>query len=358
MKRLAWLLLALSLPAWATINGVDSSRVVLPSFDGTRYGAYVAGDYPTGGDGVFYANAFDGNPTTTKDADYGNIGILANQGDIEYDPDSIDWDGLNCGSGLVYSGPDLFIVDESGNKVLRYAIDASASGYNLECSNTLRHRALLIYGNNLSNDKTGAAHTTGGSGFRIIPDTEYWFGWRYKMDCAGSLPQNFFMFAPASSNPAEPVIQVKGDCEKLVIIPERYRDENDDTFETVKNTTGAFTENQWHCVVVHWIKKPYSWGNANSYDPGTTGGTRAGTFEVWVDGALQPGAHNATNGYGYTGTDHEGAGRLNSRFRVGYYWGTTTNSTQASLYVDDLKMADGANRSASVNPEGCAEITP
>ena len=28
MKRLAWLLLALSLPAWATINGVDSSRVV------------------------------------------------------------------------------------------------------------------------------------------------------------------------------------------------------------------------------------------------------------------------------------------------------------------------------------------
>ena len=45
MKRLAWLLLALSLPAQATINGVDSSRVVFPSFDGTRYASHPTGDY-------------------------------------------------------------------------------------------------------------------------------------------------------------------------------------------------------------------------------------------------------------------------------------------------------------------------
>ena len=60
MKRLAWLLLALSLPAWATINGVDSSRVVLPSFDGTRYGAYVAGDYPETPPGVIWTQDFEG----------------------------------------------------------------------------------------------------------------------------------------------------------------------------------------------------------------------------------------------------------------------------------------------------------
>ena len=45
MKRIVWLLLALSLPAWATINGVDSSRVVVPSADGKRYGSHPNGDY-------------------------------------------------------------------------------------------------------------------------------------------------------------------------------------------------------------------------------------------------------------------------------------------------------------------------
>ena len=45
MKRIVWLLLTLSLPAWATINGVDSSRVVFPSFDGTRYASHPTGDY-------------------------------------------------------------------------------------------------------------------------------------------------------------------------------------------------------------------------------------------------------------------------------------------------------------------------
>lgn len=45
MRLFLALLLALSLPAWATINGVNSSRVVVPSSDGKRYGQYPAGDY-------------------------------------------------------------------------------------------------------------------------------------------------------------------------------------------------------------------------------------------------------------------------------------------------------------------------
>ena len=43
MKRLAWLLLALSLPAQATINGVDSSRILIPCVYGQRDSEYPAG---------------------------------------------------------------------------------------------------------------------------------------------------------------------------------------------------------------------------------------------------------------------------------------------------------------------------
>ncbi len=43
MKRFAWLLLALSLPALATINGVDSSRILIPCTEGQRMGEYPAG---------------------------------------------------------------------------------------------------------------------------------------------------------------------------------------------------------------------------------------------------------------------------------------------------------------------------
>ena len=64
MKRIAWLLLALSLPAWATINGVDSSRIVFPSFDGTRYGMYVAGDFPETPPGYIWSQDFESLSTS------------------------------------------------------------------------------------------------------------------------------------------------------------------------------------------------------------------------------------------------------------------------------------------------------
>ena len=43
MKRLAWLLLALSLPAWATINAITSTRILTPCAEGQRDAAYPSG---------------------------------------------------------------------------------------------------------------------------------------------------------------------------------------------------------------------------------------------------------------------------------------------------------------------------
>ncbi len=366
MTRIAWLLLALSLPAWATINGVDSSRVVLPAPDGYRYAEYPDGDTPLPPSGLLYENVFDGNPTNTADdvrqetdaTSYGNIGILANQTDTDYDPNSIMWDGLKCGTAArEWDGPDLFIEDESGNKVLRFDFDASANGYNLTCAATLKHRTQLILGLNVNNDTPIVSRETGGEGFRVVPDEDYWFGFKYKMSCTGDLPANYFMFAPASNQPAEPSIKMSSDCKKLILLQERYRDAAGAT-QQVSTTTEAFAKDTWHCVVIHWIKKPYSLGGAGGYVSGTVGGTRAGTWETWVNGALQDGAYNATNGYGFTGTDHKAEGRLNSRYRIGIYWGTENNSTTGSMYIDDVRIGEGASLFDSVNGDSCPAQIP
>ncbi len=131
MKRLAWLLLALSLPAWATINGVDSSRVVLLSFDGARYGMYVAGDYPETPPGVIWTQDFEALSTSqvfTKNAAvYGSSSLLK-------DVEGLYWAG-NCNSGISISTDQA----RQGAKSLKFVNNFAVLG-DFDCPGTDRSR--------------------------------------------------------------------------------------------------------------------------------------------------------------------------------------------------------------------------
>lgn len=386
MKRIVWLLLTLSLPAWATINGVDSSRVVLPSFDGTRYGMYVAGDLPAGVTGQLYANTFDDNHENTADDDrdgidgtYYNIGLFGDQHDIDHDPPSASWTGVKCGSSArVWDGnlangtalPDYSIVADPAdaeNDVLRYYMDATAKGYNTECADTLRHRILLSWASHIDNDPLG------GDGFRIVPDVEYWIGYRFRTHCTvdGSGSAAVLLQTPMSNSVGEPVIYLRKNCTNLDISPERYKTSTvwggGGTTEHRVNNAVSFTKDAWHCLVTRWIKKPYAVGGATSYNPAAVdGGTRAGIFEVYLDGVLQPGS--ATFQYpAYTGTDRGGRVKtvdgatvteFNALFRTGIYYTTEVGAAGSSMtvYQDDLTIAEGAGNAESGNPASCPAV--
>lgn len=392
MKRIAWLLLALSLPAWAVINGTSTSHIIQLTSAGNRNarcpdGSDCAVD-PEQPETLIYTNDFDGNPTNTADnaregidGTYYNIGIFADQSDIEHSPPSASWKGEDCGSGRIWDGnlahgtalPDYSIVDDpdsAGNKVLRYYMDATANGYNKECSDTLRHRAKMVWAKHLTNDPNG------GNGWRILPDVEVWTGWRYRLNCQGDLYNNgagttaFFLNESIANVTGEPAVYSKTDCTHLDVSPERYKTTDvwggGSTVETKRTTVGPFAENEWHCFVGRWIKKPYSVGSATAYIPGTVGGPRAGIFEIYIDGVLQRGS--STFQYpSWTGTDHAGRTKIvngqtvkefNANYRTGIYWTTQVGAAGSSVtvYQDDLKIAEGANREADVNPPGCPAV--
>ena len=138
MKRIAWLLLAISLPAWATINGVDSSRVVLPSFDGTRYGAYVAGDYPETPPGVIWTQDFEGIAN----------GTVFSKSNMDSTYEALEGLGYNsdCHSGISISDA----VARAGSQALKIfnnvseASDSQPPG----CSTTIKARVELLLGAN------------------------------------------------------------------------------------------------------------------------------------------------------------------------------------------------------------------
>lgn len=394
MRRILWLLLALSLPAWATINGVNTSHIIQLTSAGNRNSRCPDGSdctaAPEQPETLIYTNDFAGNPTNTADdaregidGTYYNIGIFADQSDINHSPDSASWFGQDCSGTItrVWDGnlangtalPDFSIVDdpdEAGNKVLRYYMDATAKGYNTECSATLRHRAKMVWASHINNDPNG------GEGYRIVPDIEHWAGWRFRLNCQGDIynsgngPSQFFLNESIANVTGEPAVYAKTTCTELVISPERYKTSTvwggGSTIETKKTTVGPFAEDQWHCLVARWIKKPYSVGSATAYIPGTVGGPRAGIFEIYIDGVLQRGS--STFQYpSWTGTDHSGRTKIvngatvkefNAVYRTGIYWATNLGAAGSSVtvYQDDVKLAEGADRAADVNPPGCPTV--
>lgn len=364
MKRFAWLLLAMSLPAWATINGVNSTRILLPSFDGSRYSQYPDGDKPQNPAELLYFNGFDGNPTNTIDAAYGNIGTIANQSDITFYPDSI---GPGGDSGHV-DGPDMFIVNDPAggtNKVLKIFMDASSAGRNWESSSSIRHRALVRVCSNCRNDLFGPgenhanSHKTDGDGLRLAADAEYWFGFRVRTHVVGSMGSSgnkAFLFSPLSEPLGEPCVYVKfnGDWS---VAGERYRKAGESPTE-VKVDVPDVGHDAWHKVVIRWIRVPWSKGGATGYKPTVSDGTdRAGIFEIWIDGVKQDGtggsaaASRTAANPGYTGTDHEATGDQNPRVRLGIYWvAPEWADSNYTVWLDDIMVMEGEDLYDEVSP--------
>lgn len=59
MRRILWLLLALSLPAWATINAITSTRILTPCAEGQRDAAYPSGGACNPPAAVLYHQSFE-----------------------------------------------------------------------------------------------------------------------------------------------------------------------------------------------------------------------------------------------------------------------------------------------------------
>lgn len=333
-----------------TINPSQRIIQVKPSADGIRHFDFQDGDFPLVPASLLYENVLDGNPTNSIDPAYGNIGIFPDQSDIVLLPKSISPSGLDGN----FDGPDMFVVadpDNPGNSVLKIIMDAGVDGENYEPGPNPRHRALLQLAAHLDNDLTGS-HTTGALQFRIVPDVEYWFGFKFRINITGgNIGNNWFLFTPIAETVGEPVVYVKGgDGSKLVISPERYKDENGNTQETSKTIVGDFAVDTWHTMVIRWIKKPYSVGTATSYIADTVGGTKAGVFEVWVDDVKLNGSRGEANP-AYTGTDREGRLEENARPRIGIYWGDQDyEGVTANVFFDQIRIAEGANQYDNVVP--------
>lgn len=379
IRLLLTLALLLALPAQATINAISSQHIILRSFDGSRYSEFPAGDKPQNPGELIYFNGFDGNPTNSIDPAYGNIGLLANQSDILIEPPSINPGGS---SGHV-DGPDFSIVtDPSGgtNKVLKAVMQGGSSGVNWEADSTIRHRVMVRWGYNLINDSDKTAlNQTGGNGLRAIPDVEYWMSFRYRMDCTGTMGNDFFLFDLMTNSVGESAVYGRRGCDGIDVAAESYKTGTTwgagttPPADRVANT--GITAGAWHCIVARLIRKPYSVGAATSYKPGVTdvlpadgGDGRAGIFEVWVDGVKKKGSAADTadtpNGiYGprYTGADRKGRTKLvgtevvyefNPSFRTGIYWSTEPSDNSGktvTLYQDDVKIMQGENLYDSVN---------
>lgn len=170
MKRLAWLLLALSLPAWATINGVDSSRVVLPSFDGTRYGAYVAGDYPETPPGVIWTQDFEGIAN----------GTVFSKANMDSTYEALEGLGYNsiCDAGITISNT----VARHGSQSMKVFNDISVRADGNVCTDSAtKARVELI----LAANAYKLNHNIGdGLGFAL--PSERWFGYSVYFPTAGN----------------------------------------------------------------------------------------------------------------------------------------------------------------------------
>ena len=337
MKRIAWLLLALSLPAWATINGVDSSRVVFPSWDGTRYAQYLVGDLPN--PTPDYVNDFEAcTPGSTT------FGIAD-----EYPSPGVLFQAPNSESAQTCSVDPL----DAGNQSYHVRVDVGPDGYVEWPAHPAKHRYQHTIANNLTNDISGS-HTTGQTRLRFVPDGEYWFGFRMHVDVESSPAYNrnswnWFVFGFISATVGGPEFYLTmNNTSSFNIHSElvRYKDESGVTQSPHKVKFSNITQREWHEVVVHLIAKPYSLG---TYIDGVTGQSNpGGVAQMWLDGDL---VYDYSDQY--VGTDRIARGEDNDYLKMGLYNGTqgdTTGQGFINFRYDDFRVYMGADGFAQVDP--------
>ncbi len=368
MTRIAWLLLALSLPAWATINGVDSSRVVFPSFDGTRYGMYVAGDFPETPPGYIWSQDFESLSTsqvfTENAVVYGTSNSLEEVVGLRYIAD--------CYSGITVSTAQA----RSGTKSLKFYNDLNVPGDQTKCTAAAsKARVETSLGANQykltkSNTAGAAGGTPTGKGFTY--GAERWFGYSVYFPTSGNTgwgtpnsPLIFQIFGngSSSSDGASPILHFQlGENGAFEVETEFSAEPGDLTsaqdylrtyvraptggsaptpaqWEILKadgmfryhlknfaSPSAAYTRDTWHDVVVHW-KKGYT--------------KATGLIEIWLDGVKIvdiPAFPTTRNDF------------PESFLKTGIYSGPKTGTEKYTMYVDSWRAYDENGTYEAVDP--------
>ena len=366
MKRLAWLLLALSLPAWATINGVDSSRVVFPSFDGTRYGMYVAGDFPETPPGYIWSQDFESLSTsqvfTENAVVYGTSNSLEEVAGLRYIAD--------CYSGITVSTAQA----RSGSKSLKFYNDLNVPGDQSTCTaSASKARVETSLGANryeLTRSETAGAAGGTPNGEGLTYGDERWFGYSVYFPTAGNTgwgtsntPIIFQIFGKGSgADSASPILHFQLGKNGIFEVEAEFSVEPGDLtsaqdylqpyvrkptggsitpaeWSAIKTSGGAkyglknfaspsaaYTRDAWNDVVVHW-KKGYT--------------KATGLIEIWLNGVQIvdiPAFPTTRNDF------------PESFLKTGIYSGPKTGTEKYTMYVDSWRAYDENGTYEAVDP--------
>jgi hypothetical protein len=189
---------------------------------------------------------------------------------------------------------------------------------------------------------------------RLVPDTEYWIGFRMKVDVEASSAYNrstwnWFVFGWVSSATGAPefYLNLQGTTTFSYHVElSRYKDETGATISPHKLALTGYAQDTWVEVVIHLLAKPYSLG---TYVNGVVGQANPGGIaQMWIDDTLVYDQQNV-----YVGTDREHRGEDNDLLKMGLYngqEGDTTAQGFINLYLDDLRIYLGENGYSIVDP--------
>ena len=323
MKRIAWLLLAISLPAWATINGVDSSRILIPCTEGQRMG-----EYPAGG---------ACNPPAVVDYLENWSQFIVGDG----------YSKINTGTRITIVSPSKtdastysFVTSPSrdGNKSLLIANDGTVVD-----AGGAKHRAEVRYARNLADFDT----------FNI--GEEYCIGYSLRLSSTGWPDYNnstsVFVGQLVQTNPYV-LLQYEddGDSDGAVRfgIQRKYgassSDPSTQNFYFVNGVEGNTTKDdgadqwvldRWYDIVINVIPSPAD---------------ASGTLKVYVIDTTDDSETLAVN---LTNTQIGFADEVVEPFwKMGIYWGKDSRSTTYRIYYGPMRMKKGSGCKDDVTPSG------
>ncbi len=368
MKRLAWLLLALSLPAWATINGVDSSRIIIPSWDGNRYSAYPAGDAPQPPPVLLYSQGFETLNTAqsfSKGADlYGSSTVTLE------DFAGMYWAG-NCNSGISVSTDRA--REATGTKSLKYVNNFAVYG-DFGCPGTVKARVEYQMASNVPKlTKCDVKGVCGEWGF----NEERWIGFSVYFPTSGNAkwtqgvvrPIFFQLFGTGATT---------GDPNSPVFFFHLGANGELDVNLSFSVEAGDLTSSQDYVFTNDWIRKP-DWTRMTAGEWAalkTNGSSNAeyhladiasvnqpylqrdqwhdfvihhkkgyvkaeGLVEIWMDGVKVvdiPAFPTVPNDF------------YQSFLKSGLYGGQNSNGGTYTMYLDSYRAADETGSYATVDP--------
>ena len=334
MKRIAWLLLAISLPAWATINGVDSSRILIPCNEGQR-----SGEYPDGGacnppapytqDWLGFSLSSTAHSAINGDA---NLRIFSHSKGPSEDVNAYQIVSSQCRDG---DSRALFMRNVGTIK-----------------DSVGKHRQEIQFADNLPDfDRTS-------------DDTEYWFGYSKYIPSAG-WPKaseagggSLEIISNQFKNGQGPNLlfqyQHDGNSDGLIRLtfirywgategaetPVKYyykkKSGATENTNTTSNTVSEFPLDRWMDIIVRFVQDP----------DGSTGSVTVYVVDT-SDSTITTMVNETNVQIGYA--DEAGVG---IQFEDGMYWGPTDRSFTYQMYYDAYHAYKGTDGYNIVKPDG------